>query len=266
MRRRSVVRDLGRVAILGCRRRSSLVAGYATYRIWAQGQRRRAAAGRRDRRHGRRPVRRPAVADLRRPARPRGRRSISRASRRRLVVTGGKADGDRTTEAATARAYAIARGVPADGDPGRGPAAGPPSNRSGRSSALLRDHGLADAVFVSDRPHMLRVLRMAHDDGHRRPGARPPRPARSRTTPVGRLDATDPRARCAGGVLPGGDRRVGRSLRRSRRAGTVFPLGDRGLAPYTVPKPALIGPPQGPATPTRTGPDSPCPSTERGSP
>ena len=31
-----------------------------------------------------------------------------------LVVTGGKLEGDRTTEAAVARAYALERGVPAD--------------------------------------------------------------------------------------------------------------------------------------------------------
>ena len=30
---------------------------------------------------------------------------------------------------------------------------------------VLRDNGLGDALFVSDRPHMLRVLRMAADDG-----------------------------------------------------------------------------------------------------
>jgi uncharacterized SAM-binding protein YcdF (DUF218 family) len=32
-------------------------------------------------------------------------------------------------------------------------------------STILRDRGLSQAVFVSDRPHMLRVLRMAADDG-----------------------------------------------------------------------------------------------------
>ena len=62
----------------------------------------------------------------------------------RLVVTGGKADGDRTTEAATARAYAIARGVPADAilveDRSR------TTLESIRAVGdILRDHGLADA-------------------------------------------------------------------------------------------------------------------------
>ena len=33
------------------------------------------------------------------------------------------------------------------------------------TAALLRDHGLETAVFVSDRTHMLRVLRIARDEG-----------------------------------------------------------------------------------------------------
>jgi uncharacterized SAM-binding protein YcdF (DUF218 family) len=81
-----------------------------------------------------------------------------------LVVTGGKAEGDRTTEAASARAYALGRGVP-DGailveDRGR------TTLESLRGvAALLRDDRLATAVFVSDRTHMLRVLRIARDVG-----------------------------------------------------------------------------------------------------
>src|SRR5206468_609368 len=68
-----------------------------------------------------------------------------------LVVTGGKADGDRTTEAAAARAYAIARGVPEKAilleDQSR------TTQESIRAvSRVLRDHGLTGAVFVSDRP------------------------------------------------------------------------------------------------------------------
>jgi uncharacterized SAM-binding protein YcdF (DUF218 family) len=79
-------------------------------------------------------------------------------------VTGGKQEGDKTTEAASARAYAIAHGVPRDAilaeDRSRTTLE---SIRGVRG--LLRDHGLADAVFVSDRTHMLRVLRMAADEG-----------------------------------------------------------------------------------------------------
>jgi uncharacterized SAM-binding protein YcdF (DUF218 family) len=81
-----------------------------------------------------------------------------------LVVTGGKLPGDRTTEAAVARAYALERGVPPDRilveDAGRS------TLESLRSvGVILRDHGIRDAVFVSDRTHMLRVLRMARDQG-----------------------------------------------------------------------------------------------------
>lgn len=81
-----------------------------------------------------------------------------------LVVTGGKAEGDRTTEAASARAYAIARGVPPDAilaeDRSR------TTLESIRAvGGLMRARDLSSAVFVSDRPHMLRVLRMAADDG-----------------------------------------------------------------------------------------------------
>jgi uncharacterized SAM-binding protein YcdF (DUF218 family) len=81
-----------------------------------------------------------------------------------LIVTGGKAEGDRTTEAATARAYAIKRGVPAAAilfeDRGR------TTRESLRGvAAVLTDHGLTSAIFVSDRTHMLRVLRIAVDEG-----------------------------------------------------------------------------------------------------
>jgi uncharacterized SAM-binding protein YcdF (DUF218 family) len=81
-----------------------------------------------------------------------------------LVVTGGKQVGDRTTEAATARAYARSRGVPDDAilveDEAR------TTFESVRSVAgLLRQADLRSAVFVSDRPHMYRVLRMARDAG-----------------------------------------------------------------------------------------------------
>jgi uncharacterized SAM-binding protein YcdF (DUF218 family) len=81
-----------------------------------------------------------------------------------LVVTGGKADGDTTTEAASARAFAIARGVPGDAIP---------SENRGRTTleslrgvaGVLHDHDLQSAIFVSDRSHMLRVLRIARDEG-----------------------------------------------------------------------------------------------------
>lgn len=81
-----------------------------------------------------------------------------------LVVTGGKLPGDRVTEAEAARRYAIERGVdPAEilvENEGR------TTLESLRSvAAILRDKGLHDVVFVSDRTHMLRVLRIARDEG-----------------------------------------------------------------------------------------------------
>jgi uncharacterized SAM-binding protein YcdF (DUF218 family) len=82
----------------------------------------------------------------------------------RLIVTGGKQEGDRTTEAASARTYAISHGVPDDAilaeDHSR------TTLQSIRGVAtLMRDQRLKTAVFVSDPSHMLRVLRMASDEG-----------------------------------------------------------------------------------------------------
>jgi uncharacterized SAM-binding protein YcdF (DUF218 family) len=83
---------------------------------------------------------------------------------RYLVVTGGKVSGDRTTEAAVARAYALERGVPDDRilveDHGR-----TTLESLASVGSILNAKGIDDAVFVSDPPHMLRVLRMASDLG-----------------------------------------------------------------------------------------------------
>lgn len=81
-----------------------------------------------------------------------------------LIVTGGKQPGDRTTEAATAKAYARARGVPG------GRILMEDTGRSTLESlqnvvVVMRTNRLHSAVFVSDRTHMLRVLRMAADLG-----------------------------------------------------------------------------------------------------
>jgi uncharacterized SAM-binding protein YcdF (DUF218 family) len=139
------------------------VAAYATYRIWSQG-----------------------YADEARPAdaivvlgaaqydgtpSPVFRARIDHAvalwkdgMARWFVVTGGAAEGDRSTEAAAAAAYAMEQGVPADA------IIGEDSGRSTLGSLLqLREifaaRGIGSAVFVSDRGHMLRVLRMADDLG-----------------------------------------------------------------------------------------------------
>jgi uncharacterized SAM-binding protein YcdF (DUF218 family) len=155
-------RDLIRLAGAACLG-IVLVGGYATYRIWAQGQ------------HD---EERPADAIVvmgaaqydGRPS-PVFRARLDHAVSLylagvapRLVVTGGKAEGDRTTEAAAGRAFAMSLGVPTEDilveDQSR------TTLESIRAvSLLLAAHDARSAVFVSDRPHMLRVLRMASDEG-----------------------------------------------------------------------------------------------------
>jgi uncharacterized SAM-binding protein YcdF (DUF218 family) len=81
-----------------------------------------------------------------------------------IVVTGGKRERDVTTEAAAGRAFAIEAGVPDDRIL---------SEDRGRNTAesilavakLLDDNEIDDAIFVSSPSHMLRVLRMARDQG-----------------------------------------------------------------------------------------------------
>jgi uncharacterized SAM-binding protein YcdF (DUF218 family) len=181
-----VVRDVTRLVVLGGLT-LTVVAGYASYRIWVQGQR-----------DDQRPADAIVVMGA---AQYDGRPSPVFAARLdhavslylaglapTFIVTGGKADGDRTTEAASARAYAIARGVPPSAilveDVSR------TTRESIHSvSQLLRDHHLASAVFVSDRPHMLRVLRMAADDGITAWGS-PTATSPIESDPAGRLDAT----------------------------------------------------------------------------
>ena len=81
-----------------------------------------------------------------------------------FVVTGGKLAGDRTTEAAVARAYAVEHGVPEEAifgeDEGHNTLA---SLR--RVAEMLEERGMRSALFVSDPTHMLRVLRIAGDLG-----------------------------------------------------------------------------------------------------
>lgn len=164
-----------------------LAGGYTTYRVWAQGQR---------------DEERPADAIVvMGAAQYDGRPSPVFAARLdhgvelflagdapRLVLTGGRAAGDRTTEAAVGRAFAIERGVPADAilveDQSR------TTLESVRAVArLLEANGASTALFVSDRPHMLRVLRMAADAGITAWGSP------THTSPIeadlgGRIDAT----------------------------------------------------------------------------
>jgi uncharacterized SAM-binding protein YcdF (DUF218 family) len=156
------LRDLGKVLLFGALA-LALVGGYATFRVWAQGER-----------DDRRPADAIVVLGA---AQYDGRPSPLFAARLdhavelyqagiapRLILTGGKASGDRTTEAASARAYAMRQGVPSEA------ILMDEDSRTTLESIravgdLLRGNHLDDAVFVSDRPHMLRVLRMAADDG-----------------------------------------------------------------------------------------------------
>ncbi len=83
---------------------------------------------------------------------------------RYLVVTGGKLPADTTTEAAVARAWAIDHGVPEEAilaeDQGR-----TTLESLEAVGGIFRRHGLRTGLFVSDETHMLRVLRMASDQG-----------------------------------------------------------------------------------------------------
>ena len=157
-----MIRAVGRIvlaAIVG----AVLVAGWASYRIWEVGNR-----------DDRQAVDAIVVLGA---AQYNGRPSSILKARldhaidlyqaglaRYLIVTGGKAEGDRTTEATAARVYALANGVPDHAilveDESR------TTLESLRGVAgLLRDHGLSSTLFVSDRTHMLRVLRIARDIG-----------------------------------------------------------------------------------------------------
>jgi uncharacterized SAM-binding protein YcdF (DUF218 family) len=81
-----------------------------------------------------------------------------------LLVTGGQAAGDSIAEATVARQYAIRRGVPAGAILSE--ETGHDTLSSLRNAAVvMRDHGIQRALFVSDRTHMLRVLRIASDLG-----------------------------------------------------------------------------------------------------
>lgn len=83
-----------------------------------------------------------------------------------LVVTGGKLPADITTEAATARAWAMAHGVPEEAILGEYRGRNTLESLEGVEAIMARND-LHSAVFVSDETHMLRVLRMASDLGIR---------------------------------------------------------------------------------------------------
>ena len=166
---------------------STAVAGYAAYRIWDQ-------AGRDERRAA------DAIVVMG-AAQYDGRPSPLFAARLdhaialyhegvapRIIVTGGKREGDRTTEAASAREYAIRHDVPEDAilaeDTSR------TTLQSIRQvAALMDDEDIHSAVFVSDPTHMLRVLRMAADAGIDAYGS-PTRTSPLEDDAAARVDAT----------------------------------------------------------------------------
>ena len=159
---RPLTRNLARLS-LGVLSVALVAAGYTTYRIWDQGGR---------------DERRPAGAvvvlgaaqydgvpsPLYRTRLAHSIRLMEEGLAPVLVVTGGKREGDRTTEAAAGRSFAVARGVDdrriLSEDQGRN------TLESMRAvGSLLRERGIRDAIFVTDPSHMLRVLRMARDEG-----------------------------------------------------------------------------------------------------
>jgi uncharacterized SAM-binding protein YcdF (DUF218 family) len=81
-----------------------------------------------------------------------------------FVVTGGKLAGDRTTEAAVARQYAIEHGVPEDAIFGEDEAHNTLTSITAVADKL-RKREMTSAIFVSDPTHMLRVLKIADDLG-----------------------------------------------------------------------------------------------------
>lgn len=179
------MRALARLVLAGLIA-GTAVAGYAAYRIWDQGNR-----------DERQPTDAIVVMGA---AQYDGRPSPVFAARLdhaidlfhegvapRLIVTGGKREGDRTTEAASARIYAVQHDVPDEAiiseDQSR------TTLQSIRGvAALMRDEGFESAIFVSDPSHMFRVLRMASDEGITAYGS-PTRSSPLERDTVRRLDA-----------------------------------------------------------------------------
>jgi vancomycin permeability regulator SanA len=83
-----------------------------------------------------------------------------------VMVVGGKAPGDSTTEAEAGREYLVAHGVPA------GSAVAEPVGRTTYESLVgaakyMQGHGMQSAFLVSDPWHNARITRMASDLGIR---------------------------------------------------------------------------------------------------
>lgn len=90
---------------------------------------------------------------------------LHRAGRvRKILFTGGVGDGDTRAEAAVARAWAVARGLPPEDLLCE---AGSRTTRENllAARAVLRREGLSRVLLVSDPIHMLRAALMARDLG-----------------------------------------------------------------------------------------------------
>ncbi|MGI8618702.1 MAG: YdcF family protein [Gemmatimonadaceae bacterium] len=82
----------------------------------------------------------------------------------RLIVTGGRGEGDTTSEAAVARNYALRRGVPDSAILLE--SSGRTTEESIRGVAsILEERDLSSAVLVSDPAHMFRLWVLAHRFG-----------------------------------------------------------------------------------------------------
>ncbi len=81
-----------------------------------------------------------------------------------LITTGGNLPGDWTTEAEVGRRYAMNRGVP-DSAILMENAGHTTLDSIQHVRAIFDARGLRTALFVSDRSHMLRVLRLAQEQG-----------------------------------------------------------------------------------------------------
>ena len=83
-----------------------------------------------------------------------------------LIMTGGYGDGAVCSEARAAKEYAVSQGVPAE-DIFIEEESRITQENMYYASLLMEEHGLKDALIVSDPLHMKRAMRMASDYGIR---------------------------------------------------------------------------------------------------
>jgi uncharacterized SAM-binding protein YcdF (DUF218 family) len=182
----SSVRDLVRLFLIGGLV-VAVAAGAATFRIWQQG-------GRDEQRPADAIVVLGAAQYDGRPS-PVFKARLDHAVglwhqglARAFVVTGGKLPGDRTTEAAVARQYAVAHGVPDSAIFGEDRAHNTLASLTSVAGEL-RSRDMDSAIFVSDPTHMLRVLRIADDLGIEAFGS-PTTTSPVQQDPIRRVEAT----------------------------------------------------------------------------